>query len=72
MIGSTKHIWLLVAVVSAMAWYSVAQDGVDEDSLLALEELTLTDAVEGDLPVADDAGDDDLLAELLGGDEDPL
>jgi general secretion pathway protein D len=69
MTGNIKRVWLTAAAVLAMGWGVVAQDGVDEDSLLALEEMTLTDAVEGDLPVAE-AGDDDLLAELLaGGDE---
>ncbi len=72
MIGSVKRIWPAVAVTFAVALVSPAQDGVDEDSLLAMEEMTLTDAVEGDLPVADDSGGDDLLAELLAGDDMPL
>ncbi len=69
MIWSAKRGLIVMTLVCAAAWISVAQDGVDEDSLLALEEMTLTDAVEGDLPVSDDGGDDDLLAELLAGAE---
>ncbi|MBT3194634.1 MAG: hypothetical protein HN341_18975 [Verrucomicrobia bacterium] len=69
MIGKTKRAWLMTAVVLAAGWGVIAQDGVDEDSLLAMEEMTLTDAVEGDLPVAG-SGDDDLLAELLAGGDD--
>jgi len=71
MTWSAKRIWLVMTLVCAAAWVSVAQDGVDEDSLLALEEMTLTDAVEGDLPMAEDAAGDDLLAELLGAEEIP-
>ena len=71
MIWNAKRVWLVMTLVCAAVGISVAQDGVDEDSLLALEEMTLTDAVEGDLPMADDAAGDDLLAELLGAEDIP-
>ncbi len=68
MTGKAIHVGILAMMVVVAGAAVIAQDSVDEDSLFALEEMTLTDAVEGDLPVAD-AGDDDLLAELLAGDE---
>ncbi len=67
--GIFKHVWLMAVIVLVVGWGAVAQDGIDEDSLLAMEDLTLSDAVEGDLPVAE-SGDDDLLAELLAGGDD--
>jgi general secretion pathway protein D len=66
--GNIKRLWVIATAVLLVGSMAVAQDSADEDSLLAMEEMTLTDAVEGDLPV-DDAGDDDLLAELLAGSE---
>ena len=67
--GIFKRVWLMAVVVLVFGWGAVAQEGIDEDSLLAMEELTLSDAVEGDLPLAE-GGDDDLLAELLAGGDD--
>ena len=68
MIERKKYIWLMSLAVLFAGIYSIAQD-IDEDSLMAMEELNLTDSIEGDLPVAE-GNDDDLLAELLGGDID--
>ncbi len=68
MIGKKKYIWVMAVTVLFAGIYVIAQD-IDEDSLFAMEELTLTDSVEGDLP-ASDGGEDDLLAELLAGDLD--
>jgi len=68
MTGKNKYIWLMAVTILFAGLYGIAP-AADEDSLLAMEELTLTDSVEGDLP-ASDAGEDDLLAELLAGDLD--
>lgn len=53
------------------AWVVMAQDDLfDEDSLFAMEELALDDAVEGELPAGEDAGGDDMLGDMLGGGDD--
>jgi general secretion pathway protein D len=53
-------------VLTLSTCVAFAQTELDEDSLLAQEELTLTDAVEGELPAADAGGEDDFLSELFG------
>ncbi len=67
--GTKKYLWWLVITAMLSGSAMIAQEAIDEESLLAMEEMTLTDAVEGDLPSAE-ADSDDLLAELLAVDED--
>ncbi len=56
-----------VATVFSLSAGSVfAQAVLDEDSLFAQEEMTLTDTVAGELPAADSSGDADFLSELFG------
>ena len=66
MMEKQKFIWVMVVAILFAGMGVIAQD-IDEDSLLAEEEMTLSDSIEGDLPI-DDAGQDDLLAELLADD----
>jgi len=66
MMEKQKYIWVMVVAILFAGMGVIAQD-IDEDSLLAEEEVTLSDSIEGDLPT-DDAGQDDLLADLLSDD----
>jgi hypothetical protein len=67
MMEKQKYVWLIMVAAALFAGINLIAQDIDEDSLLAEEDITLSDAVEGDLPSAD-AGDDDLMAELLADD----
>ena len=56
----------MATVLSLSACPVFAQAVLDEDSLFAQEEMTITDTVAGQLPAADANGDADFLSELFG------
>jgi general secretion pathway protein D len=57
----------VAATLSLVACGAFGQEALDEDSLFAAEELTITNTVEGELPAAATSGGDaDFLSELFG------